>query len=169
MLMKNSLFVLLFISLGMITHDASARMYQWVDQENQTTQLSGKPPVWYRSVDGGPRVLVFDRGEVIDDTGIAVSDGVRERLRQNAFIRAEEDRVAARQKLLDAKRLKAAFDQNVDSNESESDQENVEVQSDLPETESTTPVAENSVVEEMRSMIREWERRRTENAKALVE
>jgi len=46
-----------------------AQMYQWNDPETGTTQLSGKPPAWYRSVEGGPRVFVFNRGKVVDDTG----------------------------------------------------------------------------------------------------
>jgi len=29
-----------------------AQMYQWTDPESGTTQLSGKPPAWYRSVEG---------------------------------------------------------------------------------------------------------------------
>src|SRR5690554_7481361 len=46
-----------------------SRMYQWIDPDTQTTQLSGKPPTWYRSAEGGPRVLVFEKGLMVDDTG----------------------------------------------------------------------------------------------------
>ena len=67
----------------------AARMYQWVDPQTGTTQLSGKPPPWYRSGDRGPRVYVFDNGKVIDDTGIRVSDSERERLRNEALLSAE--------------------------------------------------------------------------------
>lgn len=47
---------------------ASARMYQWVDAQSGTVQLSGSPPAWYRGTQAGPRVFVFDNGRLIDDT-----------------------------------------------------------------------------------------------------
>jgi hypothetical protein len=66
-------------------------MYQWVDPDNGTTQLSGKPPVWYRSGENGPRIFVFDKGRVIDDTAIEVSAAERNRLRQQALRRTVEE------------------------------------------------------------------------------
>src|SRR3989338_5890885 len=85
-----------------------ARMYQWLDPDSGTTQLSGKPPAWYRSDSSGPRIFVFENGKVIDDTGLSVSEPERDRLRQQAFLQAEEDKSAARDKLMEAKRLEAA-------------------------------------------------------------
>lgn len=70
---------------------APARMYQWIEPHTGTTQLSGKPPVWYRSGQPGPRVLVFDNGHLIDDTAIKVEAEARRRLRQEALAIAEED------------------------------------------------------------------------------
>jgi hypothetical protein len=52
----------------------AARMYQWNDPATGTTQLSGAPPAWYRSGETGPRVFVFERGRLIDDTGVAVDE-----------------------------------------------------------------------------------------------
>ena len=78
---------------------AHARMYQWVDPDTSTTQLSGKPPYWYRNGELGPRVIVFDNGKVIDDTGIDVSVDENERLRQQALIIVEHDRLSALEKL----------------------------------------------------------------------
>ena len=64
---------------------AAARMYQWQNPATGTTQLSGIPPTWYRSSEGGPRVYVFENNQLIDDTGIAVSAAQREALRAEAF------------------------------------------------------------------------------------
>jgi hypothetical protein len=50
-----------------------ACMSQWQDGANGAVQLSGEPPYWYRSGRVGPRVLVFDRGFLVDDTGIKAS------------------------------------------------------------------------------------------------
>ena len=57
--------------------NVSARMYQWQEPDTGTTQLSGKPPAWYRSTAGGPRVFVFDDGRLIDDTAVKVSEEIR--------------------------------------------------------------------------------------------
>lgn len=89
-------------------------MYQWTDPETGTTQLSGKPPAWYRSAEGGPRVFVFNRGKVVDDTSIEISDEQRINLRTKAFVSAEADRLAAREKAVEAAKLKAAMARNVD-------------------------------------------------------
>ncbi|MGE0861393.1 MAG: hypothetical protein AB7P42_19925 [Gammaproteobacteria bacterium] len=64
---------------------AAARMYQWRSPATGTTQLSGTPPAWYRTLEGGPRVYVFDANRLVDDTGIAVSDEQRRALRAAAF------------------------------------------------------------------------------------
>ena len=58
------------LTLGVCV-SAQARMYQWVNPNNQQIQLSGIPPAWYRSDNGGPRVRVFELGNLIDDTSIA--------------------------------------------------------------------------------------------------
>ena len=103
----NCLFGLLFFCQSIFIQSVQAQMYQWIDPETGTTQLSGKPPAWYRSDGRGPRVFVFNRGKVVDDTGIVVSDEERVRLRTKAFVSAEEDRLAAREKVLRAAKLKA--------------------------------------------------------------
>lgn len=65
--------------------DAHARMYQWSHPSSGIVQLSGAPPAWYRSTMNGPRVLVFDNGQLIDDTAVAVGEPLRESLRAAAF------------------------------------------------------------------------------------
>ena len=103
--MKAILFILI---LSLTTISVHARMYLWVDPDSNTTQLSGKPPMWYRSKDGGYRVLVFENGRLIDDTGIVASDEESERLRNHALLVAEQDRQEAMQKLIESELLKAS-------------------------------------------------------------
>ena len=81
---------ILLVLLLVFSSPAGARMYQWVDPESGSTQLSGKPPMWYRGTENGPRVFVFENSRVIDDTNIEVSDSEREKLRQQAFLKAEK-------------------------------------------------------------------------------
>jgi hypothetical protein len=153
---------------------ASARMYQWVDPGNGTSQLSGKPPVWYRNGDSSsPRVFVFERGgSLIDDTDIRVTDNERLRLRQQAFIKAEEDLQIAKDKMIQAKRLEASYRLNEED-------EPEELRRDAPVNlaEATTdselpPEAETSnseMINEMRSIILDWELAREDEARALIE
>ena len=72
-------------SVMLIVPVADARMYQWEQPRSGRIQLSGQAPAWYRSVHPGPRVLVFDNGKLVDDTGIAVSDAQRQWLREQAL------------------------------------------------------------------------------------
>jgi hypothetical protein len=157
-------------------------MYQWVDPETGTTHLSGKPPSWYRSTEGGPRVFVFNRGKAVDDTGIDISDEQRIRLRTKAFIRAEGDRLAAREKVKEAAKLKEVMERNADKTQKPGseiarfpdksqngyDNEIVEESVDEERTETESRKEEISV-EKMKALIAEWESKRTEEAKALLQ
>ncbi len=60
-------------------------MYQWSNTATGTVQLSGSPPAWYRSTSPGPRVFVFDNGQLVDDTSVSVPEEQRQLLRANAF------------------------------------------------------------------------------------
>jgi hypothetical protein len=82
---------------------ADARMYQWVSQASGSQQLSGQPPPWYRSAQGGPRVRVFDNGNLVDDTAIELPRNQREELREAAFEESEQ-----RQRAEALKRLERA-------------------------------------------------------------
>ncbi len=64
---------------------APTRMYQWLSPSTGNTQLSGSPPAWYRGAAGGPRVLVFEDGRLVDDTAVAVAPAEGEVLRRRAF------------------------------------------------------------------------------------
>jgi hypothetical protein len=78
------------LMLSFTAHGADSRLYQWTNPVSGTTQMSGKPPAWYRSQDEtGPRVFVFESGKLIDDTSIAVAEEQRAELRSTAFGVAE--------------------------------------------------------------------------------
>lgn len=80
-----------------------ARLYQWRDATSGRLQMSGEPPSWYRSVTPGPRVMVYEKGFLVDDTNIDVSVFRRLALRKKAFDELEERRAVA-----DLRRLKEA-------------------------------------------------------------
>lgn len=61
-----------------------ARMYQWINPNTGSVQLSGTPPAWYRAGDG-PRVRVFDDGNLVDDTAIELPRLHNDELRETAF------------------------------------------------------------------------------------
>lgn len=106
----------LVLLLMLVALPVLARMYQWTDPDNGKTQLSGTPPAWYRSSDAGPRVFVFDKGQLVDDTGVQVSETDRRRLRQQAVIAASEDQDAARLDAEQAAMLGEQFKRNDSSN-----------------------------------------------------
>ena len=162
----NKLLVLL--SLLVLSISAQARMYQWVDPDTHTTQLSGKPPYWYRNGEPGPRVVVFENGKVIDDTGITVSILENEKLRQQALIIVEQDRLSALEKLRQSEMQKAAFGSD------EIDEEPVEVILDPVVVEANTEEgrqveADDSEIEQqMRELLEQYEALKTQSAKEVV-
>ncbi len=60
-------------------------MYQWESTASGRVQLSGSAPPWYRSATQGPRVRVFENGQLIDDTSRAVEESKRLELREQAL------------------------------------------------------------------------------------
>jgi hypothetical protein len=160
--------ILLFVLLMQSAQIAYARMYQWVDPDTGTTQLSGKPPSWYRSEETGPRIIVYENGRIIDDTGINLSDAESEKLRQDALISVEADRQAAMEKLQQARQQKATLEFQGQAIQP------VEV---IPEpiAEQAEPVEEQAPVdtgptaEELRALIDQYEQMKTQNARELVE
>lgn len=168
MMIKRLLLLVLLLQLSAVAH---ARMYQWTDPDTGTTQLSGKPPPWYRNADGGPRVFVFENGRLVDDTAISLSEQERERLRQLALLKAEQDRQVAMQKLQQANQQKAILDlqgqgrDDVERTAAASEPARREaVEAEAPRQEPEGPTAE-----ELRALIEQYERQRTENARQLVE
>ena len=164
--MRNlTLLLILFVSV------AEARMYQWTEPDTGTTQLSGKPPAWYRGVNKGPRVFVFDGGRLIDDTDVDVSEETRQRMRQQAFILAEEDREKAKQKIEKSNELKQKFTKK-EEDKKETDVSMADEDIVLPdlnidgfssEDDSVPKVeAPDNTVEELKKLISDWEASRAE-------
>jgi biopolymer transport protein ExbD len=172
--------ILLILIFLVTTTVAEARMYQWTEPGVETTQLSGKPPAWYRSVAGGPRVFVFDKGRLIDDTAVEVSDELRQRMRQQAFVLAEEDRQKANEKMVKAQELKQIYKKSgedeskparLESSEEKDLGEKAISEALFPEEnkqEEQDDISEKSL-DELRAMILDWEASQTESAKQALE
>ena len=92
---RNAVLISILGVTMIAAESVSARMYQWVNGGSGRVQMSGEPPSWYRSGRGGPRVMVFDRGFLVDDTRIDVSIIRRLALRKDAFDQLDERRALA--------------------------------------------------------------------------
>jgi hypothetical protein len=173
---------ILLLILLLITNIVEARMYQWTEPGVETTQLSGKPPVWYRSAAGGPRVFVFDNGRLIDDTAVEVSDEVRQRMRQQAFVLVEEDRQKAEEKLVKAQELKQKYKKTEIDESRLSSSDEVDEKDSIVEFVTETLSSEGSLddqadkdsvtdksIDELRAVIADWEKSQTESAKQALE
>ena len=100
---------LLALTMFAFANLAEARLYQWTNPKSGSVQFSGAPPSWYRSDAGGSRVLVFERGKLIDDTGVGVSAERGRSLREEAFREFDERKeLEALRKLEQAARRDAA-------------------------------------------------------------
>ncbi len=166
-------------------------MYQWVNPTTGHSQMSGKPPAWYRGEMGGPRVLVFERNVLVDDTAVAVSEEQRLQLRGEALhIEPTET-----EKALSAKQavatLEAQIQAIVDSPAMEEylksppvtavvDADPVRRSIDDKPTMDTTsgrvdqkkkPVRESADerVERLKALISAWDKNKTEEAKLLLD
>ena len=160
--------ILLLAILLHLSPAALARMYQWTDPDTGTTQLSGKPPTWYRSEQSGPRIIVYEKGRVIDDTGIKLSPAENDELRQEALISIEQDRQAALEKLQQARQQKAALEFQHRGEHTEVIPEAV-VPSAPPRAEQTPPPDTGPTAEQLRALIDQYEQMKTQNARELVE
>ncbi len=152
---------IIFICLLISSFSLEARMYQWRDPETGTTQLSGKPPSWYRSAERGPRVIVFDGEKVIDDTAIPLDPHQSRELRKQAMIKAEEDMQTAKAKATAAEQMKPFID------DQSSYQNNNSMTEPVIENTATNPVVqkeeklrslEELTKEEMQAIIRELDK-----------
>lgn len=145
-------YYLLAIAL-VLAVSAEARMYQWVNPNSGTVQLSGAPPSWYRNDEGGPRVLVFDGGHLIDDTAIEVSDDERQALRGDAF-QALGDRTNL-EALEQLERIARRQDDMSDTAQ-EWDEEDDIVE---PTAEQEPGVLDQETIEELKAIIAKWDQR----------
>lgn len=164
---------LLLILLGLMIMPVQARMYQWNDPDTGTTQMSGSPPPWYRSTTDGPRVFVFEKGQLVDDTGRKVSEQRRQFLREQAInqaVEAEEERHARALPptrpefmLLDPGTIPALLPPVPEAEPTEALAEG---------SETDQPVTDGLSAEEiraMRALIEEWENRRQREAREILE
>lgn len=157
--------ILFLTILLLFSQHSLARMYQWVEPDSGTTQLSGKPPSWYRSGESGPRVLVFEKGRLVDDTDIELSREARRELRKRAFIMAEEDRMAAKEKLSRSRELKKNYiieeEENplpvVVDDEVSADSMLEELEQNQNTMSEEQKAQEQEMMEQMREMVEEWE------------
>jgi hypothetical protein len=159
-----------------IAQAADARMYQWLDPATGTTQFSGKPPSWYRSGADGPRVFVFDNGQLIDDTAIEVTDNQREALRLDAIATADAEEQAAileRERKLEA--LRAVMEPAPEPFEAD-----VSLPSEVTATQSAAPAAgasdaaavqgaDEETMKQLKEIVEAFERSRTEQARSVLE
>ncbi|MEJ2760850.1 MAG: hypothetical protein P8126_04760 [Gammaproteobacteria bacterium] len=147
-------------------------MYQWVDPATGITQLSGKPPPWYRSGEGGPRVFVFEHGRVIDDTGIKVPASEREQLRRQALLDANRKTQKTDEALLDARRLQDAMKQEEDKQppaENAAPQSGPTAGSRPPPKRKPAKSPPSTAQEKaMKAVISRWEKSRTDQAKEII-
>ena len=146
--------------------NAHARMYQWLHPSSGVVQLSGAPPAWYRSTTQGPRVLVFDNGQLIDDTAVVVGEPLRESLRAAAFTDASRPPAMAASTPKSSAPLHDAPPRASDELPAEP------ATSDPPVTgqESVTP-PEGTVeqtVAELKSLLDAWDSRRRDAARSLL-
>ncbi len=173
--------LLLFLAFAMISQSAQARMYQWTNPETGHTQLSGKPPTWYRGTAGGPRVLVFENGQLIDDSAVNVSELHRTTLRNRAFQLASEEDKAAQER---RDELKAAMQRSLArQEEQEQKQQDTEAEQsllaelfaraitnkpkDVVETEQKAE-AEIDTAEKLKSIIEAWDKEQARQARKVL-
>ena len=153
------LVVVLAACLG-LAPGAQARLYQWVNPASGTVEMSGRPPPWYRSAEaGGPRVQVYERGRLVDDTVIPLPDAERQAIRDTAFAEFE-----ARQHQEALRRLERTARRDAAQRQAEEDRRarEDEAQAGLAPTEDTgAPVPEaldQDTVDRLKAIIQAWDR-----------
>ena len=164
--------LLLIVSLLLIACPATARMYQWVNPASGRTQMSGNPPAWYRADTAGnpdrraPRVMVFENGQLIDDTAIAVSEERRQQLREQAFRGAElEAHVAAAAQPGAADTIAAPTASGAGENGKGDFSEAVPTG---PATD-TAPASTDDTIAKLKALVEQWDKQKTEQAKSLIQ
>jgi len=161
---SRALSFLLLAAVVIVPVPVSARMYQWVDPGTGTTHWSGRPPSWYRGSQRGPRVLVFDRGRLIDDTARRVPVAERDVLRTQAFAPEPE----APTPTADAP-AEGGVDAEPPSPIEAAGRKAAPVEGPKVGTEIPLPGVDQATIERLKAIIGEWDRRQTEEAKRFLE
>ena len=127
-------------------------MYEWVDPISGSLQMSGKPPAWYRSSAGGPRVRVFDQGVIVDDTAIDVPADQRQALREDAFRQFEDSK-----ELQALKRLETEAIQDAEREQRRLEQTEI-VADDFEEPEPEVPESiSERTIEQLKDLLDQWD------------
>ena len=168
--MRTSAFVLALCVI--LTSSAAARMYQWTNPESGNVQFAGAPPAWYRSAHPGPRVLVFDNGELIDDTAVPVSDEQRLALRTTALGSASAEFAPAvndsAEVLRDA--LAKAHEAGVDIAAVNAEVEAEQAARAAAATQAAdNPISEDAQANQLKALIEAFDQRRLDQARALLD
>lgn len=141
-------------------------MYQWSHPSSGIVQLSGAPPAWYRSTMAGPRVLVFDNGQLIDDTAVVVGEPLRESLRAAAFTDA-----GAPSAIVAATRnpRESVRDTSTPANDEPREiQTTTEPIAAGPESATPPEGTVEQTVAELKSLLDAWDSRRRDEARSLL-
>ncbi|MGH8507683.1 MAG: hypothetical protein ACREVH_03050 [Gammaproteobacteria bacterium] len=148
---------------------AQARMYQWINPSSGNTQFSGTPPTWYRSPLGGPRILVFESGKVIDDTAIVVPDGMRNELRSRAFQAPESAGAAASALEVPVEREAEPAAADLTAAEGRAETGSSEQETDAGKAASADITEMDAdTVGRLKDIISAWDRMKLEQAKELI-
>lgn len=140
-------------------------MYQWTNPSTGRVQLSGTPPGWYRAVEPGPRVFVFENGELVDDTAQVVSESERLALRAEAFGENVPEQHAVAEEEADLRAaLEKAADQGIDVDAVTADFVQTQRDADVTETGDTGEKADA-----LRALILDWDQRQLEEARTLLQ
>jgi hypothetical protein len=178
--MRKKKFFWLLAGGMVISASVEARMYQWVNPQSGYTQFSGQPPTWYRSARGGPRVVVFENGKLIDDTARQVSESVRESLRAQAFKKAREVKppvISEKEKPTaplpeKAEETEPYIPERIEDHFAKKGEaaEKADAQEPPPLMAPKKPKdPDEETVEQLRAIIAEWDKRRTDEARRLLE
>lgn len=149
---------------------AFARMYQWLESGSGIVRLSGDPPPWYRNGRQGPRTLVFENGRLIDDTAIELPREQEEKMRNMAFREVDLKREEGVVKKLERAALREARQKEErpapvqdDSGGAQSEQP---VQEETKEPTVTAENLDSKAVEQMKNLIKEWDKQRAGTAQS---
>jgi len=145
-------------------------MYQWSNAATGTVQLSGSPPAWYRSISSGPRVFVFDDGQLIDDTAVPLPEEQRQVMRGEAFGEIERGAAAEipdepQDALIDA--LEDAARDGIDVN-AVTEAFTAEQQETNEDRVGENGIMVEQTVAELKALLDAWDSRRLNEARSLL-
>lgn len=146
---------------------AQARMYQWQQPKSGNIQLSGHAPAWYRSVNLGPRVLVFENGKLVDDTAVAVGEAHRLKLREAALGETIEVRASAAPALAPDEALRNTLTEaakaGINVEELAAEANAAAIRDQLPPSNTI-----QSTVEELKALLNRWDEVKSQEARNLL-